>query len=82
MIEFSKEKPVSIQDVADLFKVHRATVEAWIKRGMESVKIGHRVYTSLDAVTRWGIHNSTVETPTTHDTKQDLKALRKLGVKV
>lgn len=53
MINLATEKPVSIKQVMELFSVHRRTVEAWFDKGLERVKVGGRVYTTMEAVGRF-----------------------------
>lgn len=53
MIDFKREKPISISRVANRFGVHRRTVEGWFRRGLERAKLGGRVYTTLEAIDRF-----------------------------
>lgn len=41
------------KDVLDYFKVSRSTLWKWRKQGCPSVKIGRKVYYSIDAIVFW-----------------------------
>ena len=53
MLDLSKETPLRIDDVAELFKVHRRTVDNWLRQGLEKKKLGRLVYTSREAIERF-----------------------------
>ena len=50
MIDFARQKPLSLKTVAETFGVHPRTVHRWINRGLESRLVGGLVYTTLEAV--------------------------------
>jgi hypothetical protein len=52
MIDLINEKPLSLHQVQTMFDVSRPTVVGWMKRGLEHVRIGKRIYTSLEAIQR------------------------------
>ncbi len=59
MIDLTRENPVSIKQVAEMFGVHRRTVEAWFGAGLERVKLGGRVYTTRAALQRFSVSDTT-----------------------
>lgn len=61
MIDLAKEKPVGVRKVAELFGVHRRTVESWFNAGLERVRVGGRVFTSLEAVQRFASQDRNIQ---------------------
>ncbi len=55
MIDLRYEKPVTVAEVAKLFGVHRRTVEKWFGQGLERIKVGGRVFTTLEALNRFAV---------------------------
>jgi hypothetical protein len=53
VIDLTRETPLTVADVQAKFKVGRTTVNEWFEAGLESVKVGHRRYTSLEAIQRF-----------------------------
>jgi hypothetical protein len=53
MIDLINERPLSLQQVQSMFDVSRATAVGWLKNGLEHVRIGKRIYTSLEAIQRF-----------------------------
>lgn len=58
MIDFTREQPVTLSDVADRFQFSLQTVRRWIKRGengvkLEHVKVGREYRTSMEATQRF-----------------------------
>jgi hypothetical protein len=53
MIDLGKEHLLKIADVAERFNVHRRTVESWMGNGLESLRMGRLVYTSVEALERF-----------------------------
>lgn len=47
------ETPVTIAEACNRFKVCRRTVENWFSAGLESYKLGGRVYTTVQALQRF-----------------------------
>lgn len=63
MIDLTIETPLTIIEVAALFKVHRRTVEAWFSRGLEKARVGGRVYTTREAIQRFAVIDGPLEMP-------------------
>jgi hypothetical protein len=53
VIDLTREKPLSVAEVQSRFGVGRTTVNEWFEAGLESVKVGHRRYTTLEAIQRF-----------------------------
>lgn len=60
MIDLTRERPVSIADVALMFGVHRRTVEGWFDVGLERIKVGGRIFTTKEALQRFSVHGEAV----------------------
>lgn len=54
MIDLTKEKPIPVSQAAELFGVHRRTIDSWLDAGLERLKMRGLVYTSLEALQRFG----------------------------
>jgi hypothetical protein len=52
-VDFTTETPISLNEVAALFKVHRQTVGRWRDAGLECVWVGGVLYTSREALQRF-----------------------------
>jgi hypothetical protein len=76
MIDLKRERPLSVVAAAQHFGVHRRTIEGWFRRGLERVKIGGRVYTSLEAVQRFSEPGCNVERQ--HDARAVGAAMKEL----
>ena len=53
MIDLRRERPMPLNKAARFCSVDRRTIERWISRGLESIKIGGRIYTSRAALQRF-----------------------------
>ena len=56
MIDFTREDPISLAKVAEMFGITPQTVRKWTKRAvspLESKKVGGKVYTSRSAIQRF-----------------------------
>lgn len=78
MVDLTREQPLKVEDVAALFGVCRRTVENWFDRGLERVQIGRSVYTSLEAIQRFGKHS---EMKPQLDSNGSVSAERKNAIK-
>lgn len=47
------ETPLQVSDVMKRFSVCRRTVENWFASGLEGMKLGGRVYTTVEAIQRF-----------------------------
>ena len=84
MIDLKRERPISVSGVANRFGVHRRTVEGWFRRGLERTKLGGRVYTTLEAIQRFGTDGASCQqTSQMRAVEAALKELReKYGLQV
>lgn len=55
MLDFKREEPVLIADVAKRFNVSRRTVDNWIAKGLEAEKLGGLVFTTWEAISRFAV---------------------------
>lgn len=53
MVDFVRETVIDVDGVAEKFRVTTDTVYRWFKAGLESRKVGGKVYTTLEAIQRW-----------------------------
>lgn len=53
MVDFAKENVIDVQRLAKRLDVSADTIRRWFRQGLEKVKLGGRVYTSLEAVNRF-----------------------------
>jgi hypothetical protein len=53
MIDLSREQPLSIACAAQLLHVPPRIIKKWFSRGLDSVRIGHLVYTTREAIQRF-----------------------------
>lgn len=53
MVDFAKENVIDVQRLAKRLDVSTDTIRRWFRQGLEKVKLGGRVYTSLEAVNRF-----------------------------
>lgn len=53
MVDFAKENVIDVQRLAQRLDVSPDTIRRWMRQGLEKVKLGGRVYTSLEAVNRF-----------------------------
>lgn len=53
MVDFAKENVIDVQRLAKRLDVSADTIRRWMRQGLEKVKVGGRVYTSLEAVNRF-----------------------------
>ena len=56
MVDVARERLIPINKAAITFDVSRRTIENWFEQGLDSVKLGRRVYTSLEAFERFAVH--------------------------
>lgn len=79
-MSFATETPLALNDAARLFGVHRRTIENWIKRGLESRRLGRLIYTSHEAIDRFAVEPNSNQLPpaSTNDTDvaEKLRRLR------
>ena len=61
-----REQRLSVTQVCQELGVGRSTVFDWIGRGLEAVKIGGRVFTSREAITRFSRPINSPETEAAH----------------
>jgi len=73
MIDLRRETPIDVEWIAERFKVSKRTVSKWFARGLERLKIGGRVYSSIEAVQRFAAQ---CETTNAHKTEAIRKELR------
>lgn len=62
-MSFATETPLALNDAARLFGVHRRTIENWIKRGLESRRLGRLIYTSREAIDRFAVEPNSNQLP-------------------
>ena len=53
MIDLSRERPLSVMQAAHFLNVPPQVIKRWFRAGMESVRIGGRVYTTREAIQRF-----------------------------
>jgi hypothetical protein len=53
MVDFAKEQVLSAKRVAKRLDVSHDTLRRWFTRGLDHVKIGGKVFTSLEALNRF-----------------------------
>lgn len=87
MIHLLNETVMDVKDVAARFRVSQITVYRWFDRGLERVKLGGCVRTSLEAVQRFAGQGIKESKPASHqplDAEQEAarKRLEARGVKV
>jgi excisionase family DNA binding protein len=84
--DFSAEKkPLSVNQVAELFEVHPGTVRRWMIRGLEFSKFGGQLRTNLEAVNRFQTGGKPaasppIAVPMDKRTLEAVKKLRKRGI--
>ena len=49
----SEEEYLTIQEAAERYKVHRNTVQNWLRRGLPRIKQGRIVRISVAEIERW-----------------------------
>lgn len=67
MIDLTRETPLRISELAAFLGVHRRTVESWLNRGLESVKLGRLMFTTLEALQRFAVQSPVPETTHYHN---------------
>lgn len=75
MIDLNRETVVPVKKVAEMFYVHRRTVDGWFDAGLEWIKMRGRVYTTKEALQRFAVHGSQPSRPaSTSDLQRDADA--------
>lgn len=84
MVDFAREKPIDVTGLADLMNVNPVTVRRWFKRGLDHVKLGGKVFTTLEALNRFGRPGDSpqmLQVRMDSDTLAAIKSLSKEGFK-
>jgi len=84
VVDFTHSKPLSVADVAALFKKNPVTVRRWFKRGLDWRRVGGSIYTTMEAINDFqtGGQNEPIVQAVVVDreTLAALKSLRSQGI--
>jgi transposase len=81
MIDLVRENTITVKGVAERYDVHPSTVYGWFKGGLEKIKVGGRVVTSLEALQRFA--NKGNGLPTDYRSTAVLQRLEeKFGIRI
>ena len=76
MIDLRRERPMPLSKAAKFCSVDRRTIERWIAKGLESIKIGGKVYTSRAALQRFA---TGTRPPSRYRSTRELKEEERMG---
>lgn len=80
MIDLKREKLLSVSSAAAMFGVSQSTIYAWFGAGLERVKIGGVVRTSVEAVERFSMLAPVGGQPSQTGDRAAMKRLQEMGV--
>jgi transposase-like protein len=75
MIDLVRENTITVKGVAERYEVHPSTVYGWFKGGLEKIKVGGRVVTSLEALQRFAGDGVVRQSSVSDSTARELEAL-------
>ncbi len=75
MIDLTVEKPITMSAAAKHCGVTPWTAYQWVKQGLETIQLGKKKYTSLEALNRFG-QRGNEEATEIMPTKYDAQAVR------
>lgn len=84
VVDFVREKPIGVGDLANLVKVNPVTIRRWFKRGLDHAKLGGKVVTTLEALNRFQVSGDPQPATQTivvdRDTLAALQSLKSRGI--
>lgn len=60
MVDFTRETLVDVRGVTERLRVTHDTVYRWFRRGLEYAKVGGKVVTSMEAISRFSRQSESV----------------------
>lgn len=80
MVDFAKENVIDVQSLAKRLNVSPDTIRRWFRQGLERVKLGGSVYTSLEALNRFSNPLVALSSVNDQHAQQMLRELRERGL--